>query len=66
MAGGLTRKRQRSASGPTKEEGEPSPPIPLASEHDLDSFDSGVAALDEWLKRAGQGGTRRKAHHEHS
>jgi predicted N-acetyltransferase YhbS len=30
---------------------EPSSPIPLAPEHDLDSFDSGVSALDEWLKR---------------
>jgi len=30
---------------------EPSSPIPLAPEHDLDSFDSGVPALDQWLKR---------------
>jgi predicted N-acetyltransferase YhbS len=28
-----------------------SAPAPLAPEHDLDSFDSGVAPLDDWLKR---------------
>jgi GNAT superfamily N-acetyltransferase len=28
-----------------------SAPAPLASEHDLDSFDSGIAPLDDWLKR---------------
>jgi GNAT superfamily N-acetyltransferase len=28
-----------------------SPPAPLAPEHDLDSFDSGVPPLDDWLKR---------------
>jgi predicted N-acetyltransferase YhbS len=27
------------------------PPEPLASHHELDAFDSGVATLDEWLKR---------------
>jgi GNAT superfamily N-acetyltransferase len=27
------------------------PPEPLASEHELDRFDCGIAALDEWLKR---------------
>jgi predicted N-acetyltransferase YhbS len=27
------------------------PPGPLSPEHDLNSFDCGVAALDEWLKR---------------
>lgn len=26
-------------------------PAPLAAAHDLDQFDCGVAALDEWLKR---------------
>lgn len=26
-------------------------PEPLASDHELDDFDSGVASLDEWLKR---------------
>jgi GNAT superfamily N-acetyltransferase len=26
-------------------------PVPLAESHKLDDFDSGVAALDEWLKR---------------
>ena len=28
-----------------------SPPEPLAPDHDLDAFESGVAELDEWLKR---------------
>jgi GNAT superfamily N-acetyltransferase len=28
-----------------------SPPEPLSPEHDLDAFESGVAELDEWLKR---------------
>lgn len=28
-----------------------SAPAPLADHHDLDSFDSGVASLDEWLRR---------------
>jgi GNAT superfamily N-acetyltransferase len=27
------------------------PPEPLAPDHELDAFESGVAALDEWLKR---------------
>jgi predicted N-acetyltransferase YhbS len=26
-------------------------PVPLAPEHELDSFDSGVIPLDDWLKR---------------
>jgi GNAT superfamily N-acetyltransferase len=26
-------------------------PEPLAAEHELDAFDCGIAALDEWLKR---------------
>lgn len=29
----------------------PSAPVPLAPEHSLDAFDSGVARLDDWLKR---------------
>jgi GNAT superfamily N-acetyltransferase len=29
----------------------PTAPQPLAADHELDAFDSGVAALDEWLKR---------------
>jgi len=29
----------------------PAAPEPLAAHHALDSFDSGIAALDEWLKR---------------
>ncbi len=29
----------------------PSAPEPLAPNHDLDAFDSGIAPLDEWLKR---------------
>jgi GNAT superfamily N-acetyltransferase len=29
----------------------PAPPGPLAADHDLDLFESGVPALDEWLKR---------------
>ncbi len=28
-----------------------SPPEPLASDHELDRFESGVAPLDDWLKR---------------
>ena len=28
-----------------------SPPEPLAPDHDLDTFESGVVDLDEWLKR---------------
>jgi GNAT superfamily N-acetyltransferase len=31
--------------------GEVSAPAPLASDHELDAFDSGVAPLDDWLKR---------------
>lgn len=27
------------------------PPVPLADFHDLGAFDSGVASLDEWLRR---------------
>jgi GNAT superfamily N-acetyltransferase len=27
------------------------PPEPLSSDHELDSFNSGVAALDDWLRR---------------
>jgi GNAT superfamily N-acetyltransferase len=29
-------------------------PEPLAPHHELDAFDSGVAALDDWLRRRGQ------------
>ena len=28
-----------------------SPPEPLAADHELESFDSGIAPLDDWLKR---------------
>ena len=28
-----------------------SPPAPLAADHELDEFNSGVAPLDDWLKR---------------
>jgi GNAT superfamily N-acetyltransferase len=33
----------------------PSAPVPLAPEHELDTFDSGAAALDDWLKRRARG-----------
>jgi GNAT superfamily N-acetyltransferase len=33
----------------------PSAPVPLAPEHELDTFDSGTAPLDEWLKRRARG-----------
>jgi predicted N-acetyltransferase YhbS len=36
---------------PAGESGPLSPPGPLASDHNLDAFESGVADLDEWLKR---------------
>jgi GNAT superfamily N-acetyltransferase len=32
-------------------EGRISAPVPLGAEHDLDAFDCGVPALDEWLKQ---------------
>jgi GNAT superfamily N-acetyltransferase len=32
-----------------------SPPAPLAPGHDLNSFDSGVPPLDDWLKRRARG-----------
>ena len=40
-----------------------SPPVPLDPSHILDGFDSGVAPLDDWLKRharhnEGEGGSR--------
>ena len=31
-----------------------SAPAPLAAEHDLDGFDCGTPALDDWLKRRGR------------
>jgi GNAT superfamily N-acetyltransferase len=30
-------------------------PQPLASDHELDAFESGIASLDEWLKRRARG-----------
>jgi GNAT superfamily N-acetyltransferase len=30
-------------------------PEPLASDHELDAFESGIASLDEWLKRRARG-----------
>lgn len=43
--------------------GQISPPERLRTDHDVDAFDSGVAALDDWLKRhalanEGAGGSR--------
>jgi predicted N-acetyltransferase YhbS len=32
-------------------EARPSPPEPIRAEHELSTFDSGVPALDDWLKR---------------
>lgn len=29
----------------------PTPPEPLATDHDLDAFDSGIPPLDHWLKK---------------
>jgi GNAT superfamily N-acetyltransferase len=33
----------------------PSAPVPLAPGHELDRFDSGIAPLDDWLKRRARG-----------
>lgn len=38
-------------SGENPDRKVPSAPEPLAPNHNLDSFDSGITALDDWLKR---------------
>jgi len=38
-------------TGGTSDKDAPTPPELLLPDHELDSFESGVAALDEWLKR---------------